>query len=64
MKFKSKHIVSRDKQLDAAREEQRRRLLAFLLNDEPAWREEDHPELKDGVSAWVKKIRSERRIAQ
>jgi hypothetical protein len=46
--------------LDTAREEVRRRkLLRFLESDEPAWRDEDHPELKNGSSAWVRKLRSE-----
>jgi hypothetical protein len=46
--------------LETAREEVRRRkLLRFLENDAPAWREEDHPELKQGSAAWVRKLRSE-----
>jgi hypothetical protein len=24
-----------------------------------AWKDEDHPELKDGTAAWVRKIRAE-----
>lgn len=46
--------------LETAREEVRRRkLLRFLEADEPAWREEDHPELKQGSASWVRKLRSE-----
>jgi hypothetical protein len=46
--------------LETAREEVRRRkLLRFLENDEAAWQEADHPELKNGSAAWVRKLRSE-----
>jgi metal-responsive CopG/Arc/MetJ family transcriptional regulator len=46
--------------LQTAREEVRRRkLLHFLEQDDPAWREQDHPELKNGAAAWVRKLRSE-----
>ena len=37
----------------------RRRLLAFLRDDQPAWRESDHPELADGAALWVHELRSE-----
>jgi hypothetical protein len=37
----------------------KRKLLAFLRNDEPAWKDEDHPELKDGTAAWVRSLRQE-----
>jgi len=38
----------------------RRRLLAFLESDVPAWRDEDHPELvKMGTAEWVRSLRSE-----
>jgi len=41
---------------DAAwREVKRQRLLKLLGNPEPIWKVEDHPELKDGAAAWVKK---------
>ena len=39
-----------------------RRLGAFLddmKKNGPAWKEEDHPELADGVYAYVRKIRAE-----
>ena len=37
----------------------RKRLLHFLRSDEPAWKEEDHPELANGAAAWVRKLRAE-----
>jgi hypothetical protein len=37
----------------------KRKLLAFLRSDEPAWKDEDHPELKDGTAAWVRRLRQE-----
>jgi Arc/MetJ-type ribon-helix-helix transcriptional regulator len=45
-------------------EEKKKRLQAFLRDDMPAWKDEDHPELADGAYAWVKKMRqgSDRRI--
>ncbi len=43
----------------AEAEVKRRRLLAFLESDVPAWKDEDHPELADGAYAWVKKMRQE-----
>lgn len=43
----------------AQAELRRRRLVAFFSRTEPAWKEEDHPELADGVETWVKKLRSE-----
>jgi hypothetical protein len=46
--------------LETAREEVRRRkLLRFLEEQDPVWREEDHPELKQGSAGWVRKLRSE-----
>lgn len=52
--------------LETAREEVRRRkLLRFLESNEPAWHDEDHPELRDGSAEWVRRLRaeSERRLA-
>ena len=43
----------------AQAELRRRRLLAFLEKKEPAWRDEDHPELAAGSNAWVKSLRNE-----
>jgi hypothetical protein len=46
--------------VETARAElRRRRLLTFLCDDQPAWKEKDHPELEAGPGAWVKSIRSE-----
>jgi hypothetical protein len=50
--------------LETARQEvQRRKLLRFLESDQPAWKTEDHPELKGGTAAYVQQLRrqSERR---
>jgi hypothetical protein len=45
--------------LETAREElKRRKLLRFLENNEPAWRDSDHPELRDSA-AWVRDLRAE-----
>ena len=43
----------------AQAEVRKRRLLAFIEDDTPAWKDEDHPELADGAYAWVKKMRQE-----
>ncbi len=46
--------------VETARAElRRRRLLAFLQDDQPAWEDKDHPELAVGTKGWVKKLRSE-----
>jgi hypothetical protein len=46
--------------LETAREAvKRRKLMRFLENDEPAWRDADHPELTDGAAAWVRGLRKE-----
>lgn len=45
----------------AERELKRRRLLAFLESNEPAWKEEDHPEIAAvGAAKWVHDLRHER----
>jgi hypothetical protein len=47
---------------DIARQEQRRRrLLAFLERETPAWNPDDHPDIDaaGGAAAWVKKMRRE-----
>ncbi len=41
------------------KEEKRRQLLELFKRKEPIWKDEDHPELKDGAAAWVRKIRAE-----
>jgi hypothetical protein len=44
----------------AAKEIKRRKLLAFLESDEPAWRDENHPELVEmGTAEWVRSLRRE-----
>ena len=43
----------------ATAELRRRRLLAFLRDPEPAWKDENHPEMADGSAAWVKQLRAE-----
>jgi len=49
--------------VETARAElRRRRLLAFLGDDNPAWKPQDHPEFVNGTEAWVKKIRSESEV--
>jgi hypothetical protein len=46
--------------VETARAElRRRRLLAFLRDDRPAWTDENHPELSSGVGEWVKRLRQE-----
>lgn len=37
----------------------RRRLLQILRDPEPIWKDEDHPELREGAAAWVRKMRDE-----
>jgi hypothetical protein len=43
----------------ARAEVRKRKLLAILERKEPIWKEEDHPELKDGAYAWVRSMRDE-----
>ncbi|HEY6333287.1 MAG TPA: hypothetical protein VI756_28445 [Blastocatellia bacterium] len=43
----------------ARREIKRRHLLEVFKTDEPIWKDEDHPELKDGAAEWVRKMRAE-----
>ncbi len=43
----------------AGREIKRQQLLNMFKRGEPIWKDEDHPELKDGAAAWVHKIRAE-----
>ena len=37
----------------------RRRLIQILSEDTPMWKDEDHPELKNGAYAWVRKMRDD-----
>ena len=50
----------------ADRELKRQRLLAFLRSEEPAWHDEDHPDIVAlGSAEWVRSLRdrkSERQI--
>jgi hypothetical protein len=41
------------------REIRRQQLLQLFKRKEPIWKDEDHPELKDGAVAWVRKMRAE-----
>jgi hypothetical protein len=43
----------------ARREIKRRHLLEVFKAEQPIWKDEDHPELKDGAAEWVRKMRSE-----
>jgi hypothetical protein len=46
--------------VETARNEVRRhRLLQFLQSKDPAWKDEDHPELAQGAGNWVRGLRSE-----
>jgi hypothetical protein len=45
----------------AEKEIRRRKMLAFLESDKPAWRDEDHPDIAEvGAAAWVHNLRRER----
>jgi hypothetical protein len=45
----------------AEKEIKRRKLLEFLEHDEPAWKDEDHPDIAaTGAAAWVHNLRHER----
>lgn len=39
-------------------EVRRRRMMDFLNDPIPAWKDEDHPELAEGSAAWVRKLRT------
>ncbi|HEY0796633.1 MAG TPA: hypothetical protein VGD64_12715 [Acidisarcina sp.] len=41
----------------AQAELRRRRLLSFLRDKRPAWKDEDHPELAQGAGEWVRSLR-------
>jgi hypothetical protein len=46
--------------LETARQEvQRRKLLRFLENEQPAWKADNHPELTGGAAAWVRQLRQQ-----
>ena len=45
----------------AEKEVRKQKLLAFMQRDEPAWRDEDHPDIvEQGTAAWVHNLRRER----
>ncbi len=49
----------------AENEVRKQKMLAFLDRDQPAWREEDHPEIAAGsAAAWVHDLRRERSARQ
>ena len=41
------------------RELMRQRQLAAIDKAAGSWQEEDHPELRDGVDAWIRELRTE-----
>ena len=41
----------------ALQEVRRLKLLAFLDRKVPAWKDQDHPELKQGSASWISKMR-------
>lgn len=43
----------------ARNEVRRKKLLQFLDSDEPAWKDENHPELAKGSAEWVRQLRAE-----
>lgn len=43
----------------AQKELRRRRQIEALKGAAGAWKDKDHPELKDGSAAWVRKLRQE-----
>jgi hypothetical protein len=43
---------------DPEREIRRQQLLQLFKLTEPIWKDEDHPELKGGAAAWVRKMRA------
>lgn len=42
----------------AKREIKRQQLLQLFRRKVPIWKDEHHPELKDGAAAWVRKMRA------
>lgn len=37
----------------------RHRLIKLLSGSKPVWQSQDHPELKNGSAAWVRKLRNQ-----
>jgi hypothetical protein len=51
--------------VETARNEVRRhRLLQFLKSKDPAWKDQDHPELASGSGNWVRKLRAESEVSR
>ena len=49
--------------VETARNEVRRqRLLQFLESKDPAWKDQDHPELANGAAGWVRKLRAQSEV--
>jgi hypothetical protein len=48
----------------ARKEVRRHRLLQFLESKDPAWKDEDHPELVHGAGNWVSKLRAESEVSR
>ena len=42
----------------------RHRLLQFLHSTDPAWKDQDHPELAAGADHWVRKLRAENEVSR
>jgi hypothetical protein len=55
---KKKGLPARSK-LPMSGDARREQLLKFLQSNDPAWLDENHPELKNGAAAWVRKLRAE-----
>jgi hypothetical protein len=47
----------RDRERLGQYEIRKQKLLRFLQSDEPAWKDEHHPELKAGSAEWVHNLR-------
>ena len=52
-------MLAEEAMFDSEAVANRERLLAFLRSDEPAWKDEDHPELAQGTYQWVRALRAE-----
>jgi hypothetical protein len=46
----------------ARREIKRRRLLEVFKEQEPIWKDEDHPELQGGSAEWIRQMRAESEV--
>ena len=51
--------------VETARNEVRRhRLLQFLQSTDPAWKDQNHPELAAGADKWVRNLRVESEVSR